>query len=261
MSDPIPPTLLLSVVSPAYLNAATLPELVRRIAAAATRVGRFEILIVDDASPDATRETLERLVVEEPALAALGLARNVGQQRAIRAGLARCRGRRVVVLDADLQDPPEAIPDLVAALADSPAVFAGRRGAYQAWTRRVSSLTFKRLQAALAAVPRDAGLYFGARAEVAAALVAYPAPDPALIPLLGALVPHAPVVPVARTARPVGRSAYRGTMRWRAGLRALRFALHLRRHPPDPGLRAARPGASEAIAYRLGWLPGEAESS
>lgn len=252
MSSLVPPGPALSVVAPAYLNSATLPELVARVAAAAARVGPFEFLVVDDASPDATRETLARLTTAEPALAALGLARNVGQQRAIRAGLARCRGRAVVVLDADLQDPPEAIPALVAALAGAPAVFAGRRGAYQAWPRRLSSTLFKRAQAALAGVPADAGLYFALRAEIAAALVSYPAADPALIPLVGALVPSPPSLPVTRSTRPVGRSAYRTGMRWRAGLRALRCALLLRRQPPG---RAVGPApAAEPVAYRLGWL-------
>jgi len=242
------------VVAPTYLNAATLPELVHRIAAAAATVGAFEILIVDDASPDATRATLAGLAAERPALAALGLARNVGQQRAIRAGLALCRGRAVVVLDADLQDPPEAIPELVAALEPAPLVFAGRRGVYQTWPRRLSSRLFKRLQAALAGVPPDAGLCFAARAEVAAALVAYPAAAPALVPLLGALVPGAPSLPVLRRARPVGRSAYRGAMRWRSGLNALRFAWHLRRHPPASIPAAASAAPLEPVAYRLGWL-------
>lgn len=261
MSRPPVPGPALSVVAPAYRNAPTLPELVRRVAAAAAQVGSFEILIVDDASPDETRGALARLAAAEPALGGLGLARNVGQQRAIRAGLARCRGRAVVVLDADLQDPPEAIPVLVAALADAPAVFAGRRGNYQVWHRRLSSLLFKRAQAALAGVPRDAGLFFALRAELAAAVVAYPAADPALIPLLGALAPQAPSLPVRRSTRPIGRSAYRADMRWRAGLRALRFALLLRRHPPGTvaGMGPAPP--PESVAYRLGWLAADEASA
>jgi glycosyltransferase involved in cell wall biosynthesis len=244
------------VVVPAYRNADTLPELVARIAAATDLVGELEILVVDDASPDQTRRVLTGLVAGEPRLAGLGLAHNVGQQRAIRTGLAHSRGQRIVVLDADLQDPPEAIPSLAQELADAPVVFAGRRGRYQAWPRRLTSRAFKLTQAWLAGVPSDASLFFALRREVASALVAYPARDPAIVPLLGALVDAPRSLPVARSVRPTGASAYRGSMRLRSGWRALRFALHLRRHPPG-SLPPASSEQDEAVAYRQGWLEHE----
>lgn len=260
MSQSTREDIALSVLAPAYGNAPTLPELVRRIALAAAGTSPFEILIVDDASPDDTRATLTRLAASEAALAGLGLARNVGQQRAILAGLALCRGRRIVVLDADLQDPPEAIPDLVAALERAPVVFAGRRGRYQVWHRRLSSALFKRAQAALANVPRDASLFFALHRELAAALVAYSGREAALVPLLGALAPHPPSLPVARSARRSGRSAYSSGMRWRSGIRALRFALHLRRRPPEAP-SAPHHGEAQPIAYCLGWLADEEPSA
>jgi glycosyltransferase involved in cell wall biosynthesis len=257
MSLHSPATLAVSVVAPAYLNAATLRALVERIETALAAAPSAEILIVDDASPDHTREVLTRLAAGRPGFGALGLAVNVGQQRAILEGLARCRGEALVVLDADLQDPPEAIPALLAALGDAPAVFAGRRGRYESLPRHVSSWGFKTLLAAIAGVPRDAGLFFAIRREVAASLVDRAGGHPGLVPLIGALAKGAPSVAVVRDRRPSGRSAYRGAMRWRTAARTLAVALRLRLRGAAELRRAAPPAGAPPIAYRLGWLAGE----
>lgn len=254
MSLRAPATVAVSVVAPAYLNAATLPALVERIETALGTSRPLEILVVDDASPDATRHVLGRLVGERPVLGALGLAANVGQQAAILEGLARCHGDALVVLDADLQDPPEAIPALLAALGEAPAVFAGRRGRYESLPRHVSSWGFKALQAAIAGVPRDAGLCFALRRELAAELVELAGEPPALVPLIGALAPGSPSVAVNRDRRTAGRSAYRGAMRWRAATRILAGALRLRLRDPRSARDALRPRGAANVAYRLGWL-------
>jgi glycosyltransferase involved in cell wall biosynthesis len=254
MSLRAPATLAVSVVAPVYLNAVTLPALVERIEAALAAAPSAEILIVDDASPDRTREVVTRLAAGRSGFGALGLAANVGQQRAILEGLARCRGAALVVLDADLQDPPEAIPALLAALAEAPAVFAGRRGRYQSLPRHVSSWAYKWLLSAIAGVPRDAGLFFAVRREVAANLVDLAGGRPGLVPLIGALAKGAQSVAVVRDRRPSGTSAYRGVMRWRVAARTLAAALRLRCRGVAELRRSSPPASAAQIAYGLGCL-------
>ena len=100
----------LSVVVPVYNEAAVIEELVRRCKDAAQQVTEaWELILVDDHSDDATPELLAELADGER-VQHLRLPRNVGQFRATRAGLRASRGEHVIVLDGDLQDPPEEIP-------------------------------------------------------------------------------------------------------------------------------------------------------
>lgn len=108
IADPAPE---ISIVIPAFNEARNLAELTRRVAAALdSRAISFETIFVDDGSQDDTMETLRALRAEEPRLFALSLSRNFGKEVAIAAGLDHARGRAVVIMDADLQHPPEVIP-------------------------------------------------------------------------------------------------------------------------------------------------------
>jgi dolichol-phosphate mannosyltransferase len=102
----------LTIVSPVYQSEACVAELCRRLRLAVTQVVKtYEIILVDDGSTDRSWEA----IVTEAALGdvrGIRLARNVGQHRAITAGLDHAKGDWVVVIDCDLQDPPEAIADL-----------------------------------------------------------------------------------------------------------------------------------------------------
>lgn len=102
----------LSIVVPVFGCADCLFALYHRI----TKVlagHQFEIVLVDDASPDQSWVVLRELAKSDRRVTALRLARNAGQQAAIMAGLAASRGARAVVMDCDLEDPPEWIPRLV----------------------------------------------------------------------------------------------------------------------------------------------------
>ena len=105
----------LSIVVPAFNEAAGLVRFHRRLAAAMEPLGAWEVIYVDDGSTDATREVIECLRRDDPRIALIGLSRNFGKEIATTAGLDHATGDAVVVIDADLQDPPEAIPALVAA--------------------------------------------------------------------------------------------------------------------------------------------------
>jgi len=106
---------ILSIVTPAYNEAENLPRLYQRILALDwTALGLdFELLIVDDHSTDGTRTVLADLVANDPRVKTLRFSRNFGSHAALTAGLEHATGVAAVVLAADLQDPPETIPELV----------------------------------------------------------------------------------------------------------------------------------------------------
>ena len=105
----------LTVVIPIYNEQAVLPLLVDRLRPVADAWGvTYEVLCVDDGSSDATPVLLQRLVREWEQVRVVRLRANAGHQAAISAGLARARGAWVVTIDADLQDPPEAIGEMLA---------------------------------------------------------------------------------------------------------------------------------------------------
>lgn len=104
-----------SVVIPAYNEAPVLEELLRRVDRALTPiVNSFEIVIVDDGSQDNTWQRLSELAARYPTLRAIRLSRNFGLQAAVAMGLCEARGEAVILMDADLQDPPEILGTLIA---------------------------------------------------------------------------------------------------------------------------------------------------
>lgn len=151
----------LSIVIPIYNEAAVLEELLKRLRAALAPLDLdWEVLFVDDGSQDGSWAVLERLAAEDSRVRALGLSRNFGHQRAISAGLEWARGRAVVVMDGDLQDPPELIPELLRRWQQGyEVVYAVRTRRREPWLMRTAYRIFYRLLSALAEVeiPLDAG--------------------------------------------------------------------------------------------------------
>lgn len=99
---------LLSVVAPVYNEEATIDEFHARVCSSLEDVP-FELVLVDDGSTDGTTAALDRLAAVDPRVRVVFLSRNFGHQTALTAGLDHARGNVVVMLDADLQDPPEVI--------------------------------------------------------------------------------------------------------------------------------------------------------
>jgi dolichol-phosphate mannosyltransferase len=99
----------LSIVAPCYNEEGCLGEFFRRVGKVATEaVGDdHEIVLIDDGSKDATWTLMQAAAAANPRLLAIRLSRNFGHQRALTAGLMHCRDRRILCIDADLQDPPE----------------------------------------------------------------------------------------------------------------------------------------------------------
>lgn len=225
---------VLSVVAPVFRNSATLAELARRAGAVAKDLGvTHELVLVDDASPDGAAKVIGDLAAREPSIRGIVLAENVGQYRAVWTGLRHTRGEWVVVLDADLQDPPEAIPALLERARDGyQAVFAGRSGQYQSAHRMLTSRFYKMVQRLVCGVPHDAGMYMVLQRPGVDRLLALPGAE-GLSPVV--LVGLAGLswcsVPVLRAPRPVGSSAYSNWQRIRLGMRNLAGAARQRWWP------------------------------
>lgn len=110
---PVSPTL--SVVAPVFNEEAILPELYRRLSAVLDGAGLdWELVLINDGSRDRSPEIMRELHAADPRVKVVNFARNFGHQVAITAGADYARGDAVVIIDADLQDPPEVILDLVA---------------------------------------------------------------------------------------------------------------------------------------------------
>ncbi len=106
----------ISVVVPVYFNADSLPRLAERLRAVAAAADYdVEAIFVDDGSGDASWEKIQEITRGWPKARGLRLTRNFGSQMAIVAGLAESRGQAAAVLSADLQEPPELLPEMVAA--------------------------------------------------------------------------------------------------------------------------------------------------
>jgi glycosyltransferase involved in cell wall biosynthesis len=136
----------LSVVSPCYNEQGSLAELCRRVTETCReQVGdSYEIVLVDDGSVDSTRSIIADACEADSHFVGVLLARNHGHQLALTAGLHVCRGDRILIIDADLQDPPELLGDMMKMMDDENAdVVFGQRG-----ERRGESL-FKKLSAHL----------------------------------------------------------------------------------------------------------------
>jgi undecaprenyl-phosphate 4-deoxy-4-formamido-L-arabinose transferase len=131
----------LSVVVPVFEEADTIAELYSRATASLEGLGRpYELIFVDDGSRDGTWGEIERLGAADGRVRAVRFKRNFGQHPAMHAGLARARGAVVVTMDGDLQNAPEDIPKLVAAVEAGADVASGRRAArHDSWGRTLPS--------------------------------------------------------------------------------------------------------------------------
>jgi len=157
------PSPRLSVVAPCYNEEASLHALHERVTNACTKeVGdNYELVLVNDGSQDATWSRIVDLCRRDRHVVAVNLSRNHGHQLALSAGLSQCRGERILIIDADLQDPPELLGDLMAKMDEGYDVVYGQR------TERLGDPPFKRFTATLfyrilqqlvdIQIPRDAG--------------------------------------------------------------------------------------------------------
>ncbi len=152
---------LLSIIVPIYNEEETLPELDRRLIGALEDLGEtFEVILVNDGSRDGSFEVMSAMVARDPRIRVIDFSRNFGHQAAFYAGLRRAAGQATILMDGDLQDPPEAIADLVAKWREGfEVVYAIRKHRKEGFLKRTAYSLFYRLLRSIAyiEIPMDAG--------------------------------------------------------------------------------------------------------
>jgi glycosyltransferase involved in cell wall biosynthesis len=153
-----------SLVLPVYNEEPVLEELERRLGQLLGEMdpaGKWEVIFVNDGSRDASRQMLEAACAKEPRFKLINLARNFGHQIAITAGIDLAEGDAVVIMDADLQDPPEVIAEMLQRFAEGyDVVYAVRRRRHgESWFKRATAALFYRTLERVVGVkiPRDTG--------------------------------------------------------------------------------------------------------
>jgi len=151
-----------SVAVPVYNEEAVVPELLRRTVGIIDAIpgGPHEIVLVDDGSSDGTLELLERAAEKDCRIVVVALSRNFGHQTALAAALDYVSGDVTILMDGDLQDPPEAIPTLLDTYKQGyDVVYVQRVRRKEAWWLRLCYYIFYRLVAALSSIhlPLDSG--------------------------------------------------------------------------------------------------------
>ena len=152
---------VLSVVVPVYNELDNLPELYSRLMGVLEQTEpAYEIIFVDDGSQDGSTKWLQALTCQSTCVVLVELARNFGHQVAISAGLDQARGAGVIIMDADLQDPPEVLPQFIAKWREGhDVVYAIRERRKEGRLKRAAYAAFYRLlrQVANIDIPLDAG--------------------------------------------------------------------------------------------------------
>jgi glycosyltransferase involved in cell wall biosynthesis len=166
---------VISVAVPVYNEEAVLPELLRRLRGVLDTLpgGPHEMVFADDGSRDATAALLRAEAGSDARVRVVELSRNFGHQIALTAALDHCRGDAIVMMDGDLQDAPELIPEFVRRwLAGADVIYAVRSRRAEGWLLRTCYHLFYRLieQAADLKLPRDSGDFCLVSAEAAAAM-------------------------------------------------------------------------------------------
>ena len=154
----------LSIVIPCFNEEACLAELHQRVGAAARQaVGEdYELVLINDGSRDGSWPLMQKLAEADPRLFAINLSRNHGHQLALTAGLDLCRGDAILIIDADLQDPPELLPAMLETMREAQAdvVYGVRKSrAGETAFKRATAHGFYRLlsRATEVDIPLDAG--------------------------------------------------------------------------------------------------------
>jgi glycosyltransferase involved in cell wall biosynthesis len=209
-----PEPVLLSVVVPCFDEEPVIRETHARLVATLARIvdARFEIVYVDDGSGDRTLSVLRAIQQSDPRIRVIALSRNFGQQIAVAAGLEHASGEAVVLIDADLQDPPEVIPEMVERWRAGVDVAYGARTEREGetplklWTAKTFCRTLNRLSDV--DIPLDTGDFRLMDRKVVDALLAMPERDRFVRGMVAWVGFRQEPVHYGRAARFAGRTKY-----------------------------------------------------
>lgn len=202
----------LSIIVPVYRSAECLPELARRVQdAVRDRFSAYELIMVNDASPDASWKVISSLIDGFPFVVGLNLRKNVGQDNAIMAGLHYATGDAVVIMDDDLQHDPTDIAALCQALGDgfdvAYATFEHKR---QALWKNLGSWFNDRVAMIVLGKPKDVYLspYKAMGREIVNEILKYDGPFAYVDGIIFSITSHITQIPAQHHARFAGRSNF-----------------------------------------------------
>jgi len=202
----------LSVVIPVYRSEAILPELIQRLEAMLTAIAdTFEVILVNDCSPDRSWDVICDLAKQYPWIRAVNLMRNYGQHNALLCGIRMVRYDVVITMDDDLQHPPEEIPKLLAKLAEGYDVVYGtpeheRHGFGRDFASWISKIALQNVMGA--EIARKISAFRAFRAEVAKAFAHYAGAFVSIDVLLTWGTNRFCLIPVRHEPRKQGESGY-----------------------------------------------------
>jgi glycosyltransferase involved in cell wall biosynthesis len=200
-----------SVVVPTYCNAGSLRELHQRLSESLQNgYPDFELMLVDDGSPDNTWQVITELAAKDARVKGIRLSRNFGQHPAIAAAFDRVRGNKIVLMDGDLEDRPENIPELLAHLTDVDVVYTLKLGERGNFLTRVTSFSFHQVFSRIARVdiPGEVGTLRAFNRKVLEAIRCHREYNVLFGPLMFFIGFPSKFVTVERDARRHGRSSY-----------------------------------------------------
>lgn len=213
MTLPVTPSLL-SVIVPCFNEEGVILETYKRLSALRKLIGEcdLELVFVDDGSRDGTLALLRDLATRDPALRVLAFARNFGHQVAVTAGIDAARGDALVIIDADLQDPPEVIPEMLAKWREGYDVVYGTRvdRPGESWFKLLTARVFYRVlnQVSDVPIPLDTGDFRLISRRVADTLRAMPERDRFLRGMVSWVGFRQYPLPYRRAARFAGETKY-----------------------------------------------------
>jgi polyisoprenyl-phosphate glycosyltransferase len=213
-SSGLPPRPVLSVVVPCFNEEACLPAFLDRMMQACRdgAGGSFEIILVNDGSTDDSWACIRAMALTRPGVVGINLSRNHGHQLAVSAGLGQAKGERVLVIDADLQDPPELLAEMMARMDDGFDVVYGRRRvrAGESRFKRATAYLFYRLLGHISDVPIqiDSGDFRLVSSRIVEQLNAMPEHDRFLRGMIAWLGGRQTEILYDRDSRFAGRTGY-----------------------------------------------------
>lgn len=212
-----------SVVVPVYRNAESLPELWERLRTVLTSsFSKFEVVLVDDGSPDDSWAVIQLLASKDSRIKGVRLSRNFGQHPAIAAGFDRASGDVIVLMDADLEDRPESLPNIIGKLSSDVDIVYTTKASEEGEARLTSALfhgVFSRITKAH--VPANIGTLRAFNRKVLRAIQAHTEYNVLFGPLMFFIGFPSTFVEVERDKRRHGRSSYTFTRRLRLAVRSL----------------------------------------
>ena len=217
-------TVEISIVIPVYKSSGCLPELLCQLTRQLEEMGRpYEVILVDDASPDDSWRVIKDLAPRYPKVTAIRLMRNHGQAFATLCGLENARGQVVVTMDDDLQHPPEQLPKLLGPLESDPeidCVFGHFEQKQHAAYRNLGSRAISWVNARAFGLPHDvrSSSFRAMRKRLADAILQHRTSNPAIVALLCDSTQRIVSVPIQHNERYAGRSNYTLAKQFRLAL-------------------------------------------